>query len=95
MIRQVELIKKKKFTTIALNLKHEVFVVYIITLSINLGNEMHSLKRALIAYLKADEALNKVISKYVDFVDIFSPKLAAKLPKHIRINNHIIELVDD
>ncbi len=39
---------------------------------------MQPLKRAQIAQLKVDEALIKVPSKYADFVNIFSPKLAAK-----------------
>ena len=34
-------------------------------------------------------------SKYANFAHVFSPKLATKLPEHIRINNHIIKLRDD
>ncbi len=45
--------------------------------------------------MKIDKALIEVSSKYVDLVDVFSPKLATKLPKHMDINNHAIELVDD
>ena len=55
---------------------------------------MHLSKRAQIAYLKADEALTKVPSKYTDFADVFSPKLVAKLLEH-RISNHVIKLVND
>ncbi len=36
-----------------------------------------------------------MFSKYANFVDVFSPKLVADFPKHIKINNHAIELVDD
>ncbi len=56
---------------------------------------MHPSRRAQIAHLKADEAPTKVLSKYADFADVFSPKLAAKLPEHIGINNHAIKFVDD
>ena len=56
---------------------------------------MHSSKKAQIAHLKADEALTKVPSKYVDFADVFSSKLAAELPEHTEINNYAIKLVDD
>ncbi len=56
---------------------------------------MHPSKKAQIAHLKADKALKKVPSKYVDFADVFSSKLAAKLLKYTSINNHAIELVDD
>ena len=56
---------------------------------------MHPSGKAQVVYLKADEAPTKVLSEYTDFIDVFSPKLAAKLPKYTRINNHAIELVDD
>ncbi len=56
---------------------------------------MHPSKRAQIAHLKVDEAPSKVPSKYADFADVFSPKLATKLPEHTRIDDHTIELVDD
>ena len=93
--KQVELIEKKKFTAAALDLKYKSFIVYITTFSVNLNDEMHFLKRAKIAYLKVDEASTKVSSKYANFADVFSPKLAVELVKHIGINNHTIELIDN
>ena len=56
---------------------------------------MHPLKRAQIAHLKTDETSTKVPSKYADFTNVFSLKLAIKLSKHTKINNHTIELVDN
>ncbi len=56
---------------------------------------MYHSKKAQIGHLKVDEVLIKVLSEYTDFVNVFSPKLATKLPEHIGINNHAIELVDD
>ncbi len=56
---------------------------------------MYPSRKIQIAHLEADEAFIKVLSKYVDFVDIFSLKLAAKLPKYTRINDHAIELIDN
>ena len=56
---------------------------------------MHPSRRTQIAYLKVDEALTKILSKYTYFADVFSPKLAVKLPKYTEINNHTIELIDD
>ena len=54
---------------------------------------MHPSRRAQIVYLKIDKAYSKIRSKYVDFADIFLPKLAIKFPKHKRITNHTIELM--
>ena len=56
---------------------------------------MHCSQKAQIAHLKVDEAFTKVLSKYANFADAFSPKLATELPKYIKINDHIIELVND
>ena len=56
---------------------------------------MHPSRRAQIAPLKVDEAFFKMPSKYADFVDVFSPKLAAELSEHIEINDYAIRLVDD
>ena len=65
------------------------------TFSVNLDNKEYLLKKTQIAYLKANKASTKVFSKYADFADVFSPKLAVKLSKHMRINNYAIKLVDD
>ncbi len=35
--------------------------------------------------------LLKISSKYADFANVFSPKLAIKLSKHTKIKNHAIE----
>ena len=56
---------------------------------------MPSLKKASIAYLKIGKASTKVSSKYANFANIFSPKLAVELPKYKGINNHTIKLVDN
>ncbi len=66
-------------------------VVHIATLNVNSDDEMHPSRRAQIAYLKADEAPTEVPSEYVDFADVFSPKLAAELPEHTGINDYVIE----
>ncbi len=93
--RWVELIRKKEFTTAALNPEHEAFVVHVATLSVDSGDKMHPSRRAPIAHLKADEAPTEVSSEYADFADVFSPKLAVELLEHTEINDHAIELVDD
>lgn len=89
------LIEKKKCIVTALKLKHKVFVIYIAALTINSGDEVHPLRKAQIAHLKAYEAFVKVSNKYANFANIFSPELAATLSKHMEINNHGIELVDN
>ncbi len=74
--KKVELIKKKEFIVIAFDLDHKVFIVYIATfyISFHANTELYCLKKAQIAYLKADETCIKVFNKYADFADIFLPK---------------------
>ncbi len=93
--RRVELIGKKEFVAAALDPEHDAFVVHVAALSIDSGDEVHPSRRAQIAHLKANEASTEVPSEYADFADVFSPKLAAELPEHTKINDHAIELVDD
>ena len=88
--RPVELIGKKEFVAVALDLKQKTFVVYVAILSIDLSDKVHPLRKVQIAYLKADEAPTEVPSKYADFADVFLPKLAAKLLE-LKICNHAIK----
>ena len=83
------------FVGVALNPEYKTFIVHIAALSVDSNNRMHPLKRAQMAHLKADKAFSKVSSKYTNFANIFLLKLAVELPKHIRINNHTIKLVND
>ncbi len=82
--KQVDLIGKREFAVTTLDPEHKAYVVHVVAFNIDLGDEVHPSKRAI-----------KVPSEYADFADVFSPKLATKLPEHIRINNHVIKLVDD
>ncbi len=74
--KQIELIGKKKFPVAALNLEYEAFVEHIAALSVDSGDEVHPSRKAQIAHLKVDKAPTKVPSKYADFANVFSPKLA-------------------
>ena len=84
--------EKKDFAIAVFDLKHKAFITIF---SIDLDNKVYPSKKAQITYLKADKALAKVPSKYADFTDIFSQKLAVKLFKHMGINNQAIKLVDN
>ncbi len=66
----------KEFAVTALDLEYKAFVLYIAALSVDLSDKIHPFKRAEIAYLKANKTFTKVLSKYTDLADIFSPKLA-------------------
>lgn len=92
---QIKLIEEKEFAISVLDLKPKAFVIHVAAFSVNSSNKMHLLRRAWIAQLKVDETFTKVPTKYANFVDVFLAKLATKLSKHMGINHHTIELVDD
>ena len=88
--KQVELINKKKFVKAALDEKSETFVVYVTFL--NLVSEIHPHKEAQIAFLLTKKV--KIPNKYSDFTDVFSEEKTLVLPKHIKLNEHAINLED-
>ena len=89
--KQVELIGNQEFAAAALNPEHKAFVVHIAALSVGLGDEVYPSRRSQIAHLKEDEAFTEVPSKYADFADVFSSRLATELPEHTGITDHAIE----
>ena len=78
-IKQIELIRKKKFIVVAFDLKNEAFVVHVIF--INSDSNIYLFYRAQIAFLKANKTLISVSLKYADFANVFSTNLSAELPE--------------
>ena len=77
----------------ALDKNFETFVVHVVSLSSTSLN-VHPSRRPQIFGLIAKKASTKVSVKYSDFVDVFFSDLVSKLPKHTRINDHAIKLVN-
>ena len=94
--KQVKLVEKKEFAAASLNLGHKIFVIHIASFaSLSQEDNIHPFRRMQIAVLVANEAPTSIPIEYSDFTDIFSPKLASKLSKYSKINDHAIELVDN
>lgn len=91
-IRQVDLFRKKEFIAIALDPEDKTFIIYLASLT---NSDIHFSHEAQIALLKINETFITVFLKYSNFTDVFSPKLAVKLPEYTNINNHIIDLIDN
>ena len=92
--RRVKLVGKKEFIAAALDPEHETYVVHVASLrSTPLASlDIHSFQEPQISSLIAKEAPTKVLTKYSDFADVFSPDLATKLPEHTEINTYAIDL---
>ena len=93
--RRIGLLEKKEFVATALDLEYETLIIHIMSLSsTSLDADIHLFYRPKISGLIVEDALTKVSNQYVNFVDVFSPDLVFKLPKHTRINDYAIKLVD-
>ena len=93
--RCVELVGKKEFAAAALNPKHETYVVHVASLSFTLlvaSLDVYPFREPQISGLIVEKAPTKVLAKYSDFANVFSPDLATKLPEHTEINTHAIDL---
>lgn len=55
---------------------------------------MYPFHQAHIVSLKADETFIAILSEYSDIVNVFSLDLIEKLLEYIRINDHVIRLID-
>lgn len=73
-INKVELIDKKKFAATALDKNAKTFVVHIVTLSIapTLVMQVYPSWWAQVRLLLADKAPIEVLSKYSDYINVFS-----------------------
>ena len=97
--RHVVLVDKKGFVAAALDLKHEIYIVHVGSVSSDVSSssfllDVHPSRGPQISGLIAEEAPTKVLAKYLDFADVFSPDLASELTKYTKINDHTIKVVD-
>ena len=75
----------------------ETFVVYVTAVEALAGLAemiMHPSQTAQIATLKQDKTLTKVLSKYVDYANVFSFDLAMELFENTGISKDVIKLQD-
>ena len=96
--KRVELEVKKEFAATAIDPEHKTYIVYVGSVSSDVSSssllDVHPSHRLQVSGLIAEEALTKVLVKYLDLADVFSLDLASELPEYTRINDHAIELVD-
>ena len=85
--KRVEIIDRKKFAKAVLDKHVEAFVVHVTSLS---TMAIHPAREAQIASLVAKEV--QILSKYLDFSDIFLEKKTLILLEATELNQHAIEL---
>ena len=96
--RRVELVGRKESAAAELEPKHEIYVVYVVSLnstSLVAFLDVHSSRRPQKSGFIAEEASTKVLPEYLNFTDIFSLNLATELLEHTEINTNSIDLEED
>lgn len=91
--QKVELIDKKEFAGAALNENAKTFVIHVIA-SLALAIQVYLFWYIQFELLLADKALIKVLSKYLDYSNVFLFDFAMKLFENASMNEHTIELVE-
>lgn len=91
-IRHIELVKKKEFVAVILDLRYKTFVVHIALFIYFAG--IYLSHRFQIVGLIIKKTLTKVFNKYANLIDLFFSDLISEHSKHTKINNHITKLVD-
>lgn len=86
--KRVQIISKKKFAIVALDSSKEVFVMHIVYLGSKIS--IYLVFKAQIALLLFKKVI--FLAKHLNYLDNFSKKLVAKLPKRFIINKPLIDL---
>ena len=90
---RVEIIDKKEFTAATLNADNKTHMMYVVAPTEATTILIYSSYQAQVASVTSEKT--RISTEYFDFSNIFSLDSAAELPKHTRINNHFINLLDD
>ena len=90
-IRQVEIIRKNKFMVAVLDVNNNFFMVYIVALEEPIIILIYLSFKIQVILLTSIEIFNN----YFDFLKIFCSYSTIELPKYTRINNYLINLLDN
>ena len=90
-IRQVDIIRKKKFMVAVLDANNNFFMVYIVALEEPIIILIYLSFKIQVILLTSIEIFNN----YFDFLKIFCSYSTIELPKYTRINNYFINLLDN
>ena len=93
MTTRVEIIDKIEFVAAVLNEENKIFVMYVVALVEPTTMPIYTSCQAQVVALTSKET--RIPVEYSDFSNTFSLDSATKLPEHIEINDHPINLLDN
>ena len=91
--KHVKLVGKEEFVAAVLKPEYKTYIVHVLFFTSTLLDIYYS-QISQISSSIAKNAFMKVLDKYTNFADVFSPNLVSKLPKHTGINDYAIKLVN-
>ena len=91
--KNVEIIDKKEFASVALNADNKIFVMHVAALAQSMTIPIYLFCQAQVDTLTSKET--EIPVEYSNFSDVFSSDFVAELPEHTRINDHPIDLLNN
>ena len=93
MTKRVEIIDQNVFAVAALNLDDKNFIVHEAAIAEQIIIPIYPFCQAKLASLTSEQI--EISVKYSEFFNIFSSDSAVKLPENTKINDHLINLLDN
>ena len=90
---RVKIIDKSKFVATALNKNNETFVVHVVALAKPTTMPIYFFCQVQVAMLMSERT--RILAEYFEFSNVFSSDSAAELLEHTRINDYLINLLDN
>lgn len=90
--KRIELIDKKKFTAVGLDINAKILLLQVAALW---PTPIHLNIKVLIGAFLANKAPMKKPAEYSEYADIFQPNIAMESPEHTSDNNHGLNLMKD
>ena len=89
----MEIINKREFAAVTLNVDDETFILHVATLVKPTTMPIYPSCQAQVITLTSKKTGTP--AEYSDFSNVFFLDFAAELPEHTEINDHLINLLDD
>ena len=93
MTRKVEIIDKREFAAAVLNADNKIFVVHVAALAELTTMYIYPSCQAQVVSLTSKKTV--ISAKYFNFSNVFFLDSTVELLKYTRINNYLINLLDD
>ena len=93
--KYIKVTNKKKFVRVNLNKNIKLFIIYIVFLNLEFKIMIYLIQNDSIIFLNIEKILKSILTKNLNFINIFFKKLTIELFERLNINKYTINLVID